>query len=89
MLDFTKKFDLERIGIATHAKRHPGRPALVIDDAIVTYKELEKDTNSLANSLLDLGIKPEDRISILFHNSPEILKAWSAAGKISVPVSLS
>lgn len=89
MLDFTKKYDPDSLGIAKHAERHPDRPALIMKDVMVTYEALDRDTNALANALLHLGIHPGDRISILFHNSPEILKAWSAAGKISVtPIAL-
>ncbi len=89
MIDFTEKFDPERLGIATHARRSPDRPGLIMNDVTVTYKELDRRTNALANALLQLGIEPGDRISILMHNSPEILQAWSAAGKIAVtPIAL-
>jgi len=84
MEDYLSKFNPERLGIATHANQHPDKPALIMDDLVVTYEELDRDTNALANALLKIGIVPGDRISILFHNSPEILKSWSAAGKIGV-----
>ncbi|MBU0989098.1 MAG: AMP-binding protein [Proteobacteria bacterium] len=84
MVDYLKKFDTERLGVVTHARQHPDKPALITDDKVITYKKLDQDTNSLANTLLKIGIVPGDRISILFHNSPEILKSWSAAGKIGV-----
>lgn len=89
MIDFTKKFDPDRLGIATHARRSPERPALIMNDVVVTYKELDARTNALANALLQLGIEPGDRIAVLLHNSPEILQAWSSAGKIAVtPIAL-
>jgi acyl-CoA synthetase (AMP-forming)/AMP-acid ligase II len=89
MIDFMEKFVPERIGIALHAERHPDRPALIMDDIVIPFSELNSHTNALANALVQLGAGPGDRISILFHNSPEILKAWSAAGKISVtPIAL-
>ena len=84
MVDYLSKFDPERLGVATHANRISDKPALIMDDLLVTYEELDRDTNALANALLKIGIVPGDRISILFHNSPEILKSWSAAGKIGV-----
>ena len=88
-MDFTNKFDLERIGIANNAERQPDKPALIMNDVKVTFRELNKETNALANALLELGIMPGDRISMLFYNSPEILKTWTAAGKISVtPIAL-
>lgn len=90
MINFIEKFDPERIGIAAHALKRPDKPALIMDDHIVTYGALHKDTNALANALLELGIGPGDRISVLMHNSPEIMKVWTAAGKISVtPIPLS
>ena len=89
MINFIEKFDPERIGIARHAQRNPDGPALIMDDIVITFSELDSHTNALANALIQLGAGPGDRISILFHNSPEILKAWSAAGKISVtPIAL-
>ena len=84
MIDFMEKFDSERIGIATHAQRNPDRSALIMNDETVTYRELDSRTNALANTLLNLGIEPGDRISILMHNSPELLLGWGAAGKIGV-----
>ncbi len=89
MLDFVAKYDQEKLGIPTHARRTPDRPALIMNQQAVTFDELNRDTNRLANSLLEIGIEPGDRICILFHNSPEILKCWTAAGKISVtPIAL-
>ncbi len=89
MIDFVKKFDPDRIGITTNAKKTPDLAALIMDDVVVTFEELDRRTNALANALLQLGIEPGDRISILMHNSPEIMQAWSAAGKVSVtPIAL-
>ncbi len=75
MIDFVKKFDLDRIGITTNAKRTPDQAALIMNDVVVTFEELDRKTNALANALLQLGIEPGDRISILMHNSPEIMQA--------------
>jgi fatty-acyl-CoA synthase/long-chain acyl-CoA synthetase len=88
-MDFTSKFDLDRIGIANNAARQPDKPALIMNDMKVSFKKLDDQTNALANTLLELGILPGDRISMLFYNSPEIMKIWTAAGKISVtPIAL-
>ncbi|MBW1819503.1 MAG: AMP-binding protein [Deltaproteobacteria bacterium] len=88
-MDFTKMYDPNRVGIANHAKDQPDKPALIMNDRAVTFRQLHEDTNALSNALLGLGIGPGDRISVMFHNSPEILKAWTAAGKISVtPIAL-
>jgi long-chain acyl-CoA synthetase len=89
MIDYTRKFDPDRIGIATHAKRTPERAALIMGDVAVTFEELDRRTNALANALLERDIRPGDRISILMHNSPEIMQAWGAAGKAGItPIAL-
>jgi fatty-acyl-CoA synthase/long-chain acyl-CoA synthetase len=83
MINFIEKFDPERIGVANHAKATPDKAALVMGDIRVSYGQLHTSTNQLANSLLRIGIKPGDRIALMMHNSPEILRAWTAAGKIA------
>lgn len=88
-IDFVKKFDPEKIGVAKHALRVPDRPALIMNDTVVTYRELDRKGNALAEGLLKAGVKPGDRIAILMHNCPEMLIIWNAAGKISVgPISI-
>ena len=89
MIDYAAKFDQNKIGIATHARKHPDRPALIMNDTVITYKAFDNRTNALANGLLGLGIEPGDRISILMHNSPHILETWAAVGKIAAtPIAL-
>lgn len=89
MIDFVSKFDPDRLGVANHAKRTPRKIALLMNDVPMTFGELQAKSNRLANALLQLGIRPGDRLSVLFHNSPAILLAWTAAGKISVtPIAL-
>ncbi len=89
MTDYLSKFDAEKLGVANHAKRNPDKPALIIDDLIITFEELERNTNALANGLLQYGIKAGDRVAVLMDNSPEIIETWSAAAKIGVtPIAL-
>jgi long-chain acyl-CoA synthetase len=89
MTDYTSKFDSKMIGVASHAQQNPQKPALVMNNIVVTWRELDKKTNALGNTLLQLGVSPGDHIAMLFYNSPEILQVWSAAGKIGVtPVGL-
>ncbi len=89
MIDFSTKYDREKIGIAKHAVLTPDKPALIMNEVSISFQEFDSKSNALANSLLDLGIEPEDRICILMHNSPEILISWSSAGKIlGIPIAL-
>ena len=74
MINFIKKFNTERIEVANHARRTADRAALIMNDDVVTFRELGSRTNALANGLLRLGIESGDRVSILMHNSPEIMR---------------
>lgn len=63
----------------------PKKVAVVCDDVSLTYQELNKKANSLANYLINFGIKPNDIICIMTNRSLEtivcmlgILKAGAA-----------
>jgi len=61
------------IGLAT--ARHGGKPALMHkvggEWVEVSYEQLEGMVRELALGLVDLGIEPGDRVSILSHTRPE------------------
>ena len=73
--------------------RHGGKPALrhKVGDAWVdvSYRQLERMVRELALGLVDLGVEPGDRVSILSHTRPEwtyACFATFAAGAIVVSV---
>ena len=73
--------------------RHGGKPALrhKVGDVWVdvSYEQLERMVRELALGLVDLGIEPGDRVSILSHTRPEwtyACFATFAAGAIVVSV---
>ncbi len=55
------------------AKSNPKKTALVFGDKRYTYEEINTLTDKLAISLLDLGLKKQDRVAIFLENSPEIV----------------
>lgn len=56
----------------------------------VTYEELNKRVNRLANALLNNGFKKGDRIAALLYNCKEYIELYLAAAKINaVPVPIS
>ena len=61
--------------IALAAARHRGKPALKhkLDGewVEVSYEQLDRTVSELALGLVDLGIEPGDRVSILSHTRPE------------------
>ncbi len=74
--------------IRRHSLRCPDRLAVVFRDRSYTYKEFNSTINRLANSLLGLGIKKGDKITVFGYNSDYWLIAACAIAKIgavSVP----
>jgi fatty-acyl-CoA synthase/long-chain acyl-CoA synthetase len=65
-----------------HAQAQPDKPAVICDDEVMTYAELEERSNRLANGMLELGIKPGDKVTTVGHNSPEHFPIGSATRKI-------
>lgn len=71
------------------AEKHPDRTALVFENGRITYGELNRRVNRLANALIGLGLRKGDRAAFLYLNSPEFVTAWFAiakAGGIGVPL---
>src|SRR5262245_3684126 len=67
----------------------PNKPAIITTDSSITYQELDRRTNRLANALIHLGVKADDRVALLSQNSVEFLEAIfgiSKAGGVSVPL---
>jgi len=60
-------------------------------DMKITYKEMNARANSVANSLIDLGIKKGDKVCMVMANSVEFLYAYFALAKIGavmVPINI-
>src|SRR5690242_8470513 len=76
--------------IAT-AERHPDRPALRLDDDVITYSELDDLTARLAALLIDRGLEPGDPAGVMLPNVPEFAIVYYAvlrAGGIVVPMNV-
>ncbi len=60
-------------------------------DESLSYEEFNARTNSLANSLVGLGVKKGSRVCIMFPNGIEFLLAMFALvkiGAVSVPLNI-
>ncbi len=68
--------------IRRSAYRYPDKKALIFQDKVLTYRELEAECNRVANALLDIGIKKYDRVAILAHNTIDHVIAWLGCAKI-------
>ena len=68
--------------LLTRSSRYfPDRTAFVIDGQAISYRNLNRRTNKLANALVSLGLKKGDRVGLLFHNSLAYLESSLALYK--------
>jgi amino acid adenylation domain-containing protein len=71
------------------AARTPDNIAVQFEDRQLSYGELNAHANQLARRLRDLGVKPDSRVGICVHRSPEMmvgLLAIMKAGGAYVPL---
>lgn len=66
------------------ANRYPDKTAIVFEHKRFTFDQFNKRVNRLANALLDLGVRHQDRIGIVCHNSNCYLEIVFACAKIGV-----
>jgi amino acid adenylation domain-containing protein len=69
--------------------RQPQRPAVASDGCVLTYQELDQQSNKVARSLLRLGVAPGDRVGILAPKSaPAVIGLYGTlkAGACYVPL---
>jgi long-chain acyl-CoA synthetase len=70
------------------AKNFPDQVALIYMGKKITYQELDRLVTQFANVLIELGVKPDDRIALLLPNIPQIVIAYYGtwrAGAVAVP----
>ncbi len=60
------------------AQTYPHQTATVFAGARLTYAQLKEQVDKLAASLHDLGIRPGDRVAIMFPNCPQAIIAYYA-----------
>ena len=71
------------------ARYQPEREALVCGDNRITYNELRQRVNKLANGLISLGLRPNDKVALLMDNCNQVMElqlALSKAGAWVVPL---
>jgi long-chain acyl-CoA synthetase len=76
-------------GVSSHARSQPGKPALICDDRVVTYAQLDGRANRLAHALRARGVGAGDRVAVMLPNSIELFEANVAISKLDafvVPV---
>ncbi|MBW2038356.1 MAG: AMP-binding protein [Deltaproteobacteria bacterium] len=70
------------------AKEYPKKAALLYEGKAISFEELNKNVNRLANGLKGLGIEGGDRVALMLPNTPEFVYSFFACqklGAIAVP----
>ena len=63
------------------ARKYPQKEALIFENQRYTYSDLYNQANILADKLIDLGLKRQDRVLIYMDNAPEVVISFYAALK--------
>ena len=75
--------------ITRNATYHADAPAVIFEDRVTTFSELERRANRLANALLGLGLGKGDRVAFQMSNRPAIVEieiALYKAGLVKMPL---
>ncbi|MFF9492592.1 long-chain-fatty-acid--CoA ligase [Streptomyces flaveolus] len=77
--------------LAENARRRPHKEALVEGDLRLTFAEVWQRARAQAGALVELGVRPGDRVALMAPNTadfPQAYYAIAAAGAVVVPVHL-
>lgn len=69
----------------------PDKAAIIFEDRSISFAELDEAANRVANALIDLGIRPGDRVAMHVDNRPEFIFAFQGvmrAGGVLVPTNV-
>jgi long-chain acyl-CoA synthetase len=58
------------------AGRFPERTALLFMEKKISFSQLDRLANRFAHALMQLGVKPGDRVALLLPNIPQIVIAY-------------
>jgi long-chain acyl-CoA synthetase len=64
----------------------PDKTALVFIDAKISYRQLNDMANRFANALIDLGVRPGDKVAMLMPNMPQLVAATYGAWRAGAVV---
>ncbi|HLM92083.1 MAG TPA: AMP-binding protein [Thermoplasmata archaeon] len=67
--------------VRAKARKNGGRVALRFEGRDLSYEELDRESDRVANGLAAAGVGPGDRVAALLFNSPEFLLLWFGLAK--------
>jgi long-chain acyl-CoA synthetase len=77
--------------LTASAATHPDRPALKLDDDVVSYERLNGQASHVAGLLRSRGLEPGDRVGVMLPNVPEFGAVYYGilrAGGVVVPMNV-
>ena len=88
MIEAPARFNAATFFVDRHVAEGRGaKVAFFHDEGSITYAGLQELVNRTGNALLDLGVRPEQRVLCLLLDSPEFLGAFWGAIKIgAIPI---
>src|SRR3954469_21414664 len=76
-------------GFIVSAIRYPDEPAIVDEKGSLTFAEVDRRTNALANALAEEGIDADDSVAIMCRDHRWFIEATVALGKLAAAAVLS
>ncbi len=64
--------------LETSAEKYPERACTIFKGARISFAEMNRITDALANALVKMGIKKGDRVGIFMPNTPQFVMAYFA-----------
>ena len=58
------------------ARKYPDRACTIFNGAVISYKEMNEQSDHMAAALVDLGVKKGDRVGIFMPNLPQFVIAY-------------
>jgi long-chain acyl-CoA synthetase len=74
------------LALARTARELPDKTALVFIDSKISYRQLDDMANRFANALIDMGVKPGDKVAMLMPNMPQLVAAVYGAWRAGAVV---
>jgi fatty-acyl-CoA synthase len=68
--------------ITKWASLQPRKAAIVFEDSVFTYQQLNSQANRISHLLLEMGIQKGDRVAVLLYNSNVYIEIYFALAKI-------
>jgi fatty-acyl-CoA synthase len=70
------------LAVTLQAHLRPSAPAVLDPRRRLSYGEFEHEVNQLAHALVEMGVRPGDRVAIMLHNCVEFLIALLALPRV-------